>query len=190
MHASAIPATNLNLVAAHNHSSLPLTSGYLTHPHPPLDFLSPPPTFLHMRTCFAPAAYRFSPSTFLRQFVCPSNHCLRSRYSTAAAIRARGGATEFLLPNQYGLPNQHGLRPSLAVATGVVAATHARRHASGGGFMRMLFKRAKKAPRRDDTTSSRYLDATPEDSVMSRSLLQKSNDDYLRCTEFDCEGVA
>lgn len=54
----------------------------------------------------------------------------------------------------------------------------------------MLFKKRKKdVPRRDETTSSRYLDATPEeDAILGRSLRQKSNDDYLRCTEFDREG--
>ncbi|KAF8250542.1 cora-domain-containing protein [Wilcoxina mikolae CBS 423.85] len=37
--------------------------------------------------------------------------------------------------------------------------------------------------------SSRYLDASPEDAILGRSLRQKSaNDDYLRCTEFDREG--
>jgi DNA-dependent RNA polymerase auxiliary subunit epsilon len=57
--------------------------------------------------------------------------------------------------------------------------------------MQRLFKRKRKdAPRRDETTSSRYLDATPEeDAILGRSLRQKSNDDYLRCTEFDREGV-
>ena len=54
----------------------------------------------------------------------------------------------------------------------------------------MLFKKTRKdAPRRDETTSSRYLDATPEDAILGRSLRQKSNDDYLRCTEFDREGA-
>ena len=56
--------------------------------------------------------------------------------------------------------------------------------------MKMLFKKTRKdAPRRDETTSSRYLDATPEDAILGRSLRQKSNDDYLRCTEFDREGA-
>ena len=65
-----------------------------------------------------------------------------------------------------------------------------RRYASGLGFIETLFRKSRKdAPRRDETTSSRYLDATPEDAVLGRSLRQKSNDDYLRCTEFDREGA-
>ena len=57
--------------------------------------------------------------------------------------------------------------------------------------MRLLFSRGgKEAPKRDETMSSRYLDASPEDAILGRSLRQKStNDDYLRCTEFDREGV-
>lgn len=57
--------------------------------------------------------------------------------------------------------------------------------------MQLFSRKGKEAPKRDETMSSRYLDASPEDAILGRSLRQKSaNDDYLRCTEFDCEGVA
>jgi hypothetical protein len=72
-----------------------------------------------------------------------------------------------------------------------MAMVGARRYASSGWVMRMLFKKTNgEAPPRDGTMSSRYLDASPEDAILRKSLRQKSaNDDYLRCTEFDREGV-
>jgi DNA-dependent RNA polymerase auxiliary subunit epsilon len=128
-----------------------------------------------MRTSFAPRSCRLTSSTLLRHFVgsSPSEICLRS-YATAR-FGGNNVSTKFL-------------RPSAALPVGR-SLTDERRYASGGGFMQRFFKRKRKAPRRDETTSSRYLDATPEeDAILGRSLRQKSNDDYLRCTEFDREG--
>ncbi|KAI5846086.1 hypothetical protein BZA05DRAFT_406922 [Tricharina praecox] len=123
-----------------------------------------------MRTCFAPpASCRLTSSTLLRHAVGPSERCLRF-YSTPTT------ATRNVTTHTHFRP-----RP--------VVLGEWRRYASGPGFMEILFKKTRKdAPRRDETTSSRYLDATPEDAILGRSLRQKSNDDYLRCTEFDREG--
>lgn len=59
------------------------------------------------------------------------------------------------------------------------------------GFVRNLFgKKSQNDQQRDQIVSSRYLDASPEDAILGRSLRQKSHgDEFLRCTEFDDEGV-
>lgn len=61
-----------------------------------------------------------------------------------------------------------------------------RRSASLFSFFRPSKPRA---PPREDTTSSRYLDTASEDAILRHSLTQKSHsDEFLRCTEFDRDG--
>lgn len=59
------------------------------------------------------------------------------------------------------------------------------------GFLETLFgRRSKKYAQRPEKGSSRYLDSGPEDAILGRSLLHKNNgDEFLRCTEFDREGL-
>jgi hypothetical protein len=150
-----------------------------------------------MRTRFAPSICR---PTILRHLAGPAlrEHChhrvpttatakSRSYSQTIASARPNRYVVEFLLPNR-------ALRHRTPVAAGAqLAAVGRRGYASVGaaGFMRKLLgRKGGGKPKRDETMSSRYLDASPEDAILGRSLRQKSaNDDYLRCTEFDREGV-